>query len=172
MDFNSLSVGCPFYILQKNDCPTLKIASVKSKSEPKSAYNTHTPNLLQGNAMVVDMVVTIGNTDIPFNNLPCNVESTTYNNGNTFVSCSRDATLQAVDSMIQVSKKAIEMVEYHKKVLEEGEKMLESLNPSYAEGKQQARTITALQGRMDEQERKLDSILSILQKLDAPAAKK
>jgi hypothetical protein len=64
------------------------------------------------------------------------------------------------------------MVEYHKKVLEEGEKMLESLNPAYAEGKQQARTITALQGRMDEQERKLDSILSILQKLDAPAAKK
>lgn len=135
MDFNSLAAGAPFYILQKADKPTLRIASVKSKSEPKPAYPTHTPGIMQSPSLIIDMVV-------------------------------------SVDSMIQTSKKALEQVEYHRAVTEVGEKMIEDLNPSYAEGKQQARTIKALQERVQEQDRKLDDILTILQKLDAPAPKK
>lgn len=172
MDFNSLAVGAPFYILQKADKPTLRIATMKSKSEPKPAYPTHTPNLLQSPSLVLDVVVNVNGSDVPFSNLPSTGESTTYNGGNTFVSCSREATLQAVDSMIQASKKALEQVDYHRTVTEVGERMIEDLNPSYAEGKQQARTIKALQERVKEQDRKLDDILTILQKLDAPTPRK
>lgn len=172
MDFNSLAVGSPFYILQKSEKPTLQIGSVKTKGEPKQAYPTHTPNLLQSPSLVLDVVINVNGSDVPFNNLPTTGESTTYNGGNTFVSCSREATLQAVDAMIQTSRKALEMVEYHRTVTEVGEQMLESLNPSYAEGKQQARTIKALQDRVTEQDRKLDDILTILQKLDAPTPRK
>lgn len=172
MDFNSLAVGAPFYILQKADKPTLRIATMKSKSEPKPAYPTHTPGIMQSPSLIIDMVVSVDNTDIPFNNLPSSGDSASYNGGNTFVSCSREATLQAVDSMIQASKKALEQVDYHRTVTEVGERMIEDLNPSYAEGKQQARTIKALQERVKEQDRKLDDILSILQKLDAPTPRK
>ena len=174
MDFNSMAAGQPFYILQKSEKPTLQIATVKSKSDPKYPYQSQTPGVFGGfNATnVVDVVVSLNGNDVPFNNLPFNQESTTYNNGNTFVSCSQQSMLQAVDSMIQSSKKALEQVNYHKTVLTEGEKMLETLNPRYAEEKKQARTIKSLEDRQAATDQKLDSILSILQKLDGDTAKK
>jgi hypothetical protein len=77
--------------------------------------------------------------------------------------------LQAVDAMLQTSKKAIEQVSYHKSVIAESEKMIEVLNPRYAEEKRQARTILDLEKRQAATDQKLDSILAILQKLDSPA---
>ena len=161
MDFNSLAVGQPFYVLQKSDKPSLQIGVVKTKSDPRSPYQTATPN-------VVDMTVTIGGSDVPFNNLPVAGESTTYNGGNTFVSGSREATLQAVDTMIQSSRKALEQVEFHKSVLKEGEKMLEALNPRYAEEKKRDRSIKSLEERQDAQDKKLDKILAFMQELSTP----
>lgn len=176
MDFNSLAVGSPFYILQKtSEKPVLQIGTIKTKSEARSAYPTATPNILNGmnggNQMVVDVVVSLNGTETPFQNLPSTMESTTYNGGNTYVSCSKEATLQVVDSMIQSSKKALEMVDYHKAVVEEGERMLESLNPSYAEGKKQARTIMELQEHVNEQGKKLDMIMSRIDEFFAPPKK-
>ena len=164
MDFNSLGAGQPFYVLQKSEKPVLQVGVVKTKSEPKSPYNTQTPGILnglsamQGQNLVVDVVITVGNNDIPFNNLPTNAESTTYNNGNTVVSCSREAMLQAVDGMLQASRKALEQVDYHKSVLSEGEKMLETLNPRYKEEKDRDRSIRSLEERQDKQDKKLDEL--------------
>ena len=91
--------------------------------------------------------------------------------GNVTFSGSREAMLQAVDAMLQTSKKAIEQVPYHKSVLAVGETMLEILNPRYAEEKRQSRTITELEKRQNATDQKLDSILAILQKLDSPSTK-
>lgn len=177
MDFNSLAVGQPFYVLQKSEKPTLQVGVVKTKGDPKPPYPTATPNIMSGlpimggQGNVVDVVVTIGGSDVPFNNLPTASESTTYNNGNTFVSGSREATLQAVDTMIQASKKVLEQVDYHKSVLKEGEKMLETLNPRYAEEKKRDRTIRSLEERQDAQDKKLDKILAFMQELTSPSKK-
>lgn len=177
MDFNSLGAGQPFYVLQKNEKPVLQVGVVKTKSEPKSPYNTQTPGILnglsamQGQNLVVDVVITVGNNDIPFNNLPTNAESSTYNNGNTVVSCSREAMLQAVDGMLQASRKALEQVDYHKSVLSEGEKMLETLNPRYKEEKDRDRSIRSLEERQDKQDKKLDEILSFMRELSGSAPK-
>lgn len=173
MDFNSLAVGQPFYVLQKSDKPALQVGVVKTKSDPRSPYQTATPNVFAGlpnmtQGNVIDMTVTIGGSDVPFNNLPVASESTTYNNGNTFVSGSREATLQAVDTMIQSSKKVLEQVDYHKSVLKEGEKMLETLNPRYAEEKKRDRSIKSLEERQDAQDKKLDKILAFMQELSTP----
>ena len=77
--------------------------------------------------------------------------------------------LQAVDAMLQTSRKAIEQIPYHKSVIAESEKMLETLNPRYAEEKKQARTIKSLEERQAATDQKLDSILTILRKLDSPS---
>ena len=82
--------------------------------------------------------------------------------GNDTFSGSREAMLQAVDSMLQTSKKAIEQVPYHKAVIAESEKMLETLNPRYAEEKRQARTINDLRNRQDATDKKLDEILDFI----------
>lgn len=173
MDFNSLGVNAPFYILHKGEKLSLQVGTIKSKSDPKPQFPTQTPSIFAGMSAqpnVVDVVVTLNGVDTPFNNLPFNTETAQYNNGETLVSCSKEAMLQAVDGMIQASKKALEQVDYHKSVLKEGEKMLEVLNPTYAENKKNARTIRDLQERADAQDKKLDSILAILQDLNGGAA--
>jgi len=177
MDFNSLQVGQPIYVLQKSEKPTLQVGVVKTKSDPKSPYQTNQPAIfnglatMQGQNLVVDVVATIGGADIPFSNLPINAETTSYNNGMTFVSSSREAMLQGVDTMIQASKKALEQVNYHKSVLTEGEKMLETLNPRYREEKERDRSIKSLEERQDKTDKKLDTILDKLNELFTPSKK-
>lgn len=165
----SLGVGNPFYVLRKGEKPVLETGVVKSKSQPRAKFPTQTPNIMQGMQMqqVIDVTATINGKDETFVDLPINVEIAAR--GNDTFTGSREAMLQAVDNMLQTSKKALEQVPYHKSVIAESEKMLEVLNPQYAENKKQARTISDLERRQTETDKKLDAILGILQKLDSPA---
>lgn len=169
MDMQSLGVGNPFYVLRKGEKPVLETGVVKSKSQPRAKFPTQTPNIGIGMQMqqVIDVTATINGKDETFFDLPINVEIAAR--GNDTFTGSREAMLQAVDNMLQTSKKALEQVSYHKSVIAESEKMLEVLNPQYAENKKQARTISDLERRQSETDKKLDAILSILQKLDSPA---
>ena len=169
MDFNSISNGAPFYVLRKAEKPILEVGVVKSKSQPRAKFPTQTPNVMAGLQIqqVVDVVATINGKDETFSEIPINVEIAAR--GNDTFSGSREAMLQAVDAMLQTSKKALDQIPYHKGVIAESEKMLEVLNPRYAEEKRQARTISDLERRQADTDKKLDSILSILQKLDSPS---
>ena len=171
MDFNSLGAGAPFYILRQGEKPILEVGIVKSKSQPRAKFPTQTPNIMQGMQMqqVVDVVATINGKDETFQDIPVNVEIA--QRGNATFSGSREAMLQAVDNMLQGSKKALEQIDYHKSVISESEKMMEVLNPQYAENKQQARTIKDLQERADKQDKKLDDIYSLLQKISGTPTK-
>lgn len=170
MDINGLSGGNPFYILRKGDKPVLEVGVLKGKSNPHPQYQTQTPNIMSGMnyQQVVDVTITVNGADRTIPNVPINVEI--FSLGNETFSGSREAMLQAVDAMLQTSKKAIEQVAYHKGVVAESEKMLEILNPRYAEEKRQARTISELEKRQSVTDEKLDYIVSILKKLDAPSA--
>lgn len=172
MDFNSLGNGNPFYILRQGEKPILEVGTVKSKTQPHVKFPTSTPNIMTGlpNQQVLDVTATINGKDETFSDLPINVEIA--QRGTVTFSGSREAMLQAVDAMLQTSKKAIEQVPYHKSVISESEKMLETLNPRYADEKKQARAIKDLQERQNNTDQKLDSILSILKKLDEPTTRK
>ena len=169
MDMQSLGVGNPFYVLRKGEKPVLETGVVKSKSQPRAKFPTQTPNIMQGVQIqqVIDVTATINGKDEVFTDLPINVEIAAR--GNDTFTGSREAMLQAVDNMLQTSKKALEQIPYHKSVIAESEKMLEVLNPQYAENKKQARTIIDLERRQTETDKKLDAILGILQKLDSPS---
>lgn len=169
MDMNSLGVGNPFYVLRKGERPILETGVVKSKSQPRAKWPTQTPNIMTGVQMqqVLDVTATINGKDEVFTDIPINVEIAAR--GNDTFSGSREAMLQAVDSMLQSSKKALEQIPFHKSVIAESEKMLEVLNPQYAENKKQARTISDLERRQADTDKKLDAILGILQKLDSPS---
>ena len=169
MGIQNLGIGSPFYVLRKGEKPVLETGVVKTKSQPRAKFPTQTPNIMQGVQMqqVIDVTVTINGKDEVFSEIPINVEIAAR--GNDTFTGSREAMLQAVDAMLQTSKKAIEQVPYHKSVIAESEKMLEVLNPQYAENKKQARTISDLERRQAVTDEKLDSILKILQKLDSPA---
>lgn len=177
MDFNSLGNGNPFYILRKGEKPTLEVGVVKSKSQPRAKFQTQTPNIMAGMPMqqVIDVVATINGKDESFNDIPVNVEIAAR--GNDTFSGSREAMLQAVDAMLQTSRKAIDQIPYHKSVIAESEKMLEVLNPQYADNKRQARTIQSLEEKQRATEAKLAALesqstemLSILRSLNGSSS--
>jgi dsDNA-binding SOS-regulon protein len=165
MDFQSLGQGSPFYILRQGEKPILEVGVVKQKSQARAKFPTQTPNIMQGMQVqqVIDVVATINGKDETFSEIPINVEIA--QRGNVTFSGSREAMLQAVDAMLQTSKKALEQIPYHKSVISESEKMMEALNPQYAENKQQARTILDLQERADKQEKMLSDIYALVQKI-------
>ena len=169
MNIESLTAGQPFYILRKGEKPLLDIGTVKAKSQPRPKFQTQNPMAMAGMPIqqVVDITATVNGRDEVFSEIPINVEIAAR--GNDTFSGSREAMLQAVDAMLQTSKKALDQIPYHKNVIAESEKMMESLNPRYAEEKKQARTIKALEEKQAATDSKLDSILKILQKLDSPA---
>ena len=171
MDFQSLVNGAPFYILRQGEKPVLEVGVVKSKGQPRAKFPTQTPNLMQGMQMqqVIDVVATINGKDETFGEIPINVEIA--QRGNVTFSGSREAMLQAVDAMLQTSKKALEQIPYHENVIAESEKMMETLNPQYAENKQQARTIKDLQERADKQDKKLDDIYNLLKNMNGSTPK-
>ena len=173
MDFNSLGNGNPFYVLRRGERPILEVGIVKSKTQPRAKFPTQTPNIMAGVQLqqVIDVVATINGKDETFSEIPINVEIAAR--GNDTFSGSREAMLQAVDAMLQTSKKAIEQVPYHKGVIAESEKMLEVLNPQYAENKQNARVIQSLQEKQKAQDQQLaelkaqnSEMLSILRQLN------
>lgn len=178
MDFNSLGVGAPFYVLRKSEKPTLSVGVVKEKTAPQAKYQPQaTPNAFNGiqPQMIVSVTATVDGKDEVFSDLPTTVEIA--QKGNDVFSGSREAMLQCVDNMIQSSRKALDMVNYHKSVLIEGERMLEVLNPRYADEKRQARTIKGLEERQAETDKKLASLekqnsemLSILRQLSGTTA--
>lgn len=149
----------------------LEVGIVKSKSQPRAKFPTQTPNIMQGMQMqqVIDVVATINGKDETFSEIPTNVEIA--QKGSTTFSGSREAMIQAVDNMLQTSKKALEQIDYHKSVISESEKMMETLNPQYAENKQQARTIKDLQERADKQDKKLDDIYNLLKNMNGSTPK-
>jgi len=178
MEFSALTNGMPFYVLRKSDKPFLEVGVVKSKSQPRAQYPMQTPNIGVGMQIqqVIDVIATINGKDETFPNLPVNVEIA--QKGNDTFSGSREAMLQAVDAMLQTSKKALEQIPFHKQVITESEKMLETLNPQYAENKQNARVIQSLQEKQKAQEQQLaelkaqnSEMLSILRQLNgSPSA--
>lgn len=177
MDFNSITSGNPFYVLRKGEKPVLDVGVVKSKSQPRAKFPTQTPNIMQGMQyqQVLDVTATINGKDETFTDIPVNVEIAAR--GNDTFSGSREAMLQAVDAMLQTSKKAIDQIPYHKGVIAESEKMLEVLNPQYADNKRQARTIQSLEEKQKATEAKLAALesqssemLSILRSLNGSAS--
>lgn len=159
MDFSSLGVGSPIYILNKADKPTLSVGVVKERTAPQPKYPAQaTAGAFSGMPLqqVVTVTATVGDKEVVYADVPSTIEIA--QRGTEVFSASREAMLQHVDGMMQTSRKALDMEQYHKTVLSEGEKMLETLNPRYAEEKRQARTITSLEERQHVTDAKLTTL--------------
>lgn len=165
MDFNSLGSGNPFYILKRGDMaegvPTLEVGSVKSKTQPHVKFPTQTPNVMAGlqTQQVIDIVASVNDKDMVFNDIPLGVEIASK--GDMVFSGSREAVLQAIDGWMQESKKALSQVPYHNRALPKLEEMVETLNPQYAESKQNARVIQTLQEKQSAQDKQLAELKAL-----------
>jgi len=167
MDFKSLRGGNPIYIIYRGEKPVLQIAEVTGFTEPHYPMQNQSAGLGTNLKQVVDITAKDGEKVIPLSNLPADSSSETYNNGAQFVTASQVVALQEVDRMMAESRQALSRVEYHQAVLVEGEKMLETLNPKYAEEKAQKQDIAALKEQVNGFAGKFDKMMEMMTELQA-----
>jgi hypothetical protein len=167
MDFKSLRGGNPIYIIYRGEKPELKIAEVTGYTEPHCPLQNQLAALGSNLKQVVDITAKDGEKVIPLNNLPADASSETYNNGAQFVTPSQVIALQEVDRMMAESRQALSRVDYHNSVLVEGEKMLETLNPKYAEEKAQKADIATLKEQVNGFADKFDQMMQMMNDIQA-----
>lgn len=163
MDFYNLGENSPVYIIRKKPFQFFT-GTLKSKSTKQQ--NAYMPSLQPQN---IDVVVTVNGSDEILPGIPQNMETVEYKG--SYYSVSSEGAQQAIANMMQMASNGKAEQAYYDSVLTEGEKYMEQLNPQYAEGKRQARSIKDLQKRQDEQDKKLDEILNFVRELTTPSKK-
>lgn len=160
--FQGLRTNSLFYVLDKGENPNLRIGQVVSVSNPQTKYpafnNGFTPQPME---TVVDVKVKLGDEDVDFKQLPANGQIA--NDKNLVVSDNKDAMSTEVDAMLRQSKTILESVDYHKRVVDSCEGMLQQLNPQIAKEKEQTEKINKLEGKVSGIEGKIDKMMGWLQ---------
>lgn len=151
--FSGVRQGNSFYILERSTEPKLKIGQVISVSNPLFGYGTES---------TVDINVRVGEETMEFKKLPSNQSIITY--GNITVSDTKDIMSKEVESMSQISQDILNKIDYHQKVVENCDKILQTLNPHLAKEKERDEDINNLKNKIDGLENKMDKVLTILSK--------
>lgn len=148
--FSNLRTNSQIYILHRDATPYIEIGKVVSVSQPRSKYQNN--NFLSPQEQVVDIVADINGNNINLQSLPATLDIADQGtlNGSLFISTSRDAMNIEINAMRQRSLDIISSVEYHKKMTQDCELLLQKLNPEFAEQKQQKQEIDTLKSQMSE----------------------
>ena len=158
MDLYSLGENSLVHIIHKKPFEYLT-GTLKSKStkQPQISY------IPQTTPQPMDIVVNVNGNDVVVPGVKQGMEVVEYRD--SFYSATSEGIQQVIANLMQVANNGIAEQPYLRSVLEKGEKYMEQINPQYAEGKKQARTIQELQKRVDKQDVKLDEILTFVRDL-------
>lgn len=148
--FSNLRPNSQIYILHRDTTPYVEIGQVVSVSQPQPRYQQN--NFLAPQELVVDIVVSVNGSNITLQKLPANLDVADQGtiNGSLFISTSRDTMNSEINSMRQKSLDIINSIDYHKKIIQDCEILLQRLNPEFAEQKQQKQEIDMLKSQMSE----------------------
>lgn len=185
MDFNSLGLSAPIYVLKVVDgIPTYTVGTLKSKINSKTKYPNGQTGIFpaQANAVnVFDIVVSFsGKGDEVYTEIPIAATVANTEDMKNFYATSQGAISTVLRNLIQKSQKALDPTEQerHKQMISVGSKIMEEIDPQYAEEKRQARSIADLQKSQEEWDKrftKIESdnakIMALLQKLTEKSPK-
>lgn len=161
--FSNLRANSQVYILHKEASPYVEIGSVVSVSSPVPKFPV--TNIMQPQEMVVDVTVRINENTVTLQKLPAGLDIADQGaNGNVVITTSREAMNAEVDALRQKSLGIINSVEYHQKIVQDCELLLQRLNPEFAEQKQQKQEIDALKQQVSEMMSSMKDLMSQLQK--------
>ena len=148
--FSNLRNNSQIYILHKDATPYVEIGQVVSVSQPQPRFPV--TNFMAPQELVVDVVVRINGSDTTLKGLPANLDVADQGGatGALVITTSREAMNSEVDSLRQKSLGILNSVDYHKKIVQDCEVLLQRLNPEFAEQKQQKQEIDLLKNQMSE----------------------
>lgn len=161
--FSNLRANSQVYILHKDASPYVEVGSVISVSQPVPKFPV--ANFMQPQEMVVDVTVNINDNTVTLQKLPANLDIADQGNmGNVVITTSREAMNAEIDALRQKSLSIINSVEYHNKIVQDCEILLQRLNPEFAEQKQQKQEIDTLKQQMSDMMSSMRDLMSQLQK--------
>lgn len=163
--FQSLRQNSQIYIFHK-DIPSLEVGYVTSVSIPRPKYAVP-PSFGQQQEMVVDIVAKLNGNTVNYNGLPANSDiADSFSNGEGLsLSDNREAMNAEILACKQKSIDIVNSVDNHKKMISDYDKILQDLNPEYAEKQQQQSEINSLKSQMTDMNKSLATLTSMIQKL-------
>ena len=116
--------------------------------------------------IVVDVVVNVNGNNITLQKLPASLDVADQGtaNGSLFISTSRESMNTEITSLRQKSQDIINSIDYHKKVVQDCEILLQRLNPEFAEQKQQKQEIDNLKAQMSEMMNDMKELMAQIKK--------
>ena len=123
-------------------------------------------NFMAPQELVVDVVVNVNGNNITLQKLPASLDVADQGtaNGSLFISTSRESMNTEITSLRQKSQDIINSVDYHKKVVQDCEILLQRLNPEFAEQKQQKKEIDNLKAQMSEMMNGMKELMAQIKK--------
>lgn len=163
--FSNLRTNSQVYILHKEASPYVEVGTVVSVSQPVPKFPVN--NFMNQQELVVDVTVKINDNTVTLQKLPANLDIADQGiNGNMVITTSREAMNAEVDALRQKSLSILNSVEYHQKVVQDCEILLQRLNPEFAEQKQQKQEIDNLKAQMSEMMLGMKELMAQLKKED------
>lgn len=164
--FSNLRPNSQIYILHKDSTPYVEVGQVVSVSPTQPRYQP--ANFMAPQELVVDVVVNINGNSITLQKLPANLDVADQGttSGALFISTSRDAMNSEINSLRQKSLDIVNSIDYHKKIVQDCEVLLQRLNPEFAEQRQQKQEIDMLKSQMSEMMSGMKELMAQLKKED------
>lgn len=154
--FNSLGQNSAFYILDKNNKPTLKIGKVVKVVTNPQYYGLANQEL--------DIDVDVNGDTYEFKKIPANFSIVSPSNGIVISDNVEDMTKE-FETMLKISQQAIDSVDYHKGIIDSKDEIMSILNPNFAKEKEQENKLNSLEGRVVNVEQGIDDIKAMLSEM-------
>lgn len=162
--FQTLRANSPIYILHKEGTPYVETGMVVSVSNPMPKFPMpNTPMQPFGaTEMVVDVVANVNGQQLSFQKLPANkdVEDSPINK--LVIATNRDAMNAEVAALKQRSIDLINSMDYHQNVILGCDKILENLNPEFAEKQRRDKEMDDLRGQVAEMSNAFRELMATL----------
>lgn len=161
--FSNLRTNSQIYILHKEASPYVEVGTVMNVSQPVPKFPMN--NFMNQQELIVDVTVKINDSTVTLQKLPANLDIADQGiNGNMVITTSREAMNSEVEALRQKSMGILNSVEYHQKVVQDCEILLQRLNPEFAEQRQQKQEIDTLKAQMSEMMSDMKDLMAQLKK--------
>lgn len=154
--FQSLRQNSIIYILKKG-VPSLETGYVVNTTNPIPKYPT---TFGQSQNLVMDIIVKVNGQDIPFKQVPANVDIADFGTSGVVIADNRDAMNSEISALKQKSSELLQSIDYHKRVVESCDKMLSDINPEFAEKQAQQAEINALKLQVSDLSKNITDLLN------------
>ena len=151
--FGSLNKNSIFYILDKNNKPTVKVGKVTDAKVNPQFYGLANQE--------IDITVEVNGETYEFKKIPANTSIISPSAG-IIISDNADDMIREYDTMVSASKQILDSVDYHKFVIDSKDEIMSILNPRYAKEKEQENKIASLENRMGGIENGIENIKNMM----------